>query len=48
VARVLGEPEPRSAPIRTGLELLGANTNVLSHAGRTLALVEGGITNWSS
>ena len=46
VARALGEPEPRSAPIRSGLELLGANTNVLSHAGRTLALVEGGITNY--
>jgi carotenoid cleavage dioxygenase len=26
--------------------LLGANTNVVSHAGRTLALVEGGITNY--
>ena len=25
--------------------MLGANTNVLSHAGRTLALVESGITN---
>jgi carotenoid cleavage dioxygenase len=25
---------------------LGANTNVLSHAGRTLALIEGGITNY--
>jgi len=46
VARALGEPAVRRAPTRTGLELLGANTNVLSHAGRTLALVEGGITNY--
>jgi carotenoid cleavage oxygenase len=46
VARQLGEPPPRPAPIQTGLELLGANTNVLHHAGRTLALVEGGITNY--
>ncbi|HJT03665.1 MAG TPA: carotenoid oxygenase family protein [Pseudonocardiaceae bacterium] len=46
VARRLGEASPRSAPIRMGLELLGANTNVVSHAGRTLALVEGGITNY--
>ncbi|MBV8993875.1 MAG: carotenoid oxygenase family protein [Pseudonocardiales bacterium] len=46
VARRLGEAAPRSAPIRMGLELLGANTNVVSHAGRTLALVEGGITNY--
>ena len=46
VARALGEPAARRAPTRTGLELLGANTNVFSHAGRTLALVEGGITNY--
>jgi carotenoid cleavage dioxygenase len=46
VARVLGEAAPCRAPTRAGLELLGANTNVLSHAGRTLALVEGGITNY--
>lgn len=45
VARALGEPVPRRAAIRTGLEVLGANTNVFCHAGRTLALVEGGITN---
>ncbi|MGH3697712.1 MAG: carotenoid oxygenase family protein [Pseudonocardiaceae bacterium] len=45
VARSLGVALPRRAPVRTGLEVLGANTNVLSFAGRTLALVEGGITN---
>jgi carotenoid cleavage dioxygenase len=45
VAAALGEPVPggpASAPI-TGL---GANTNVLAHAGRTLALVEGGVANY--
>lgn len=46
VARRLGEAAPSHAPIRTGLQLLGANTNVIGHAGRTLALVEGGITNY--
>jgi carotenoid cleavage dioxygenase len=46
MARVLGEPASHRAPTRTGLEVLGANTNVLSHAGRTLALVEAGITNY--
>jgi carotenoid cleavage oxygenase len=46
VARALGEAAPRPAPTRTGLQVLGANTNVLRHAGRTLALVEGGITNY--
>jgi carotenoid cleavage dioxygenase len=43
-ARALGETVPRRAPIRAGLEFLGANTNVLSHAGHTLALIESGIT----
>ncbi len=46
VARALGEPARSRAPIRAGLELIGANTNVVRHAGRTLALVEGGITNY--
>jgi len=46
VARALGEVAPRRAPTRAGLELVGANTNVVSHASRTLALVEGGITNY--
>jgi carotenoid cleavage oxygenase len=45
VARALGEPSPRRAPVRTGLEVMGANTNVLGYAGRTLALVEAGVTN---
>ncbi|MFZ0877539.1 MAG: carotenoid oxygenase family protein, partial [Pseudonocardiaceae bacterium] len=46
VAQALREPARDRSPIRTGLELVGANTNVVSHAGRTLALIEGGITNY--
>ncbi|MCU1649855.1 MAG: Carotenoid cleavage oxygenase [Pseudonocardia sp.] len=45
VAATLGEPVPGSlgsAPIAG----LGANTNVIQHAGRTLALVEGGVANY--
>jgi carotenoid cleavage dioxygenase len=45
VAAALGEPvpgQPSSAPITA----LGANTNVIQHAGRTLALVEGGAANY--
>jgi carotenoid cleavage dioxygenase len=45
-ARALGETVPRRAPIRAGLEFLGANTNVLSHAGHTLALIESGTTSY--
>lgn len=45
VSRNLGEPlRPRNP--RAGLDLLGANTNVIGHAGRTLALVEGGGANY--
>jgi carotenoid cleavage dioxygenase len=45
VAKLLGEPPPtgrRTAPLAS----TGANTNVLVHAGRTLALVEGGVANY--
>jgi carotenoid cleavage dioxygenase len=45
VARALSEPSPRPAPAHAGLELIGANTSVLCHAGRTLALMEGGNAN---
>ncbi|WP_028923715.1 carotenoid oxygenase family protein [Pseudonocardia acaciae] len=44
-ARVLGEPPltgRRSAP----LDAPGANTNVIQHAGRTLALIEAGPANY--
>ncbi|MEU5846872.1 carotenoid oxygenase family protein [Saccharopolyspora shandongensis] len=43
--RALGEP-PRPRNPRAGLDVLGANTNIIGHAGRTLALVEGGATNY--
>ena len=42
-SRLLGEP-PSSRP--TGVSPIGANTNVIGHAGRTLALVEGGVANY--
>ncbi len=45
VAKALGEPTSRRRH-RAGLEVLAANTNVLSHAGRTLALVEGGVASY--
>ncbi len=46
VCAALGEPAPARLDPRTGILSLGANTNVLSHAGRTLALVEGGVANY--
>jgi carotenoid cleavage dioxygenase len=42
-ARVLGEPAPVG---HFGLSPLGANTNVIGHAGKTIALVEAGIANY--
>ncbi|MCV7316302.1 carotenoid oxygenase family protein [Mycolicibacillus parakoreensis] len=38
----LGEPAPRGRHV--GPSAIGANTNVIGHAGRTLALIEGGIS----
>ena len=46
VCSALGEPEPGRIDPRAGMLGLGANTNVLTHAGRTLALVEGGVANY--
>lgn len=46
VCASLGEPAPARLDPRAGMLSLGANTNVLSHAGRTLALVEGGVANY--
>ncbi|WP_083088340.1 carotenoid oxygenase family protein [Mycobacterium noviomagense] len=46
VAKVLGEPAPTRLSPRAGMLSLGANTSVLAHAGRTLALVEGGAANY--
>jgi carotenoid cleavage dioxygenase len=46
VCATLGEPGPGRVDPRAGMLGLGANTNVLTHAGRTLALVEGGVANY--
>ena len=46
VCATLGEPVPGSRNPGAGLQAVGANTNVLTHAGRTLALVEGGVANY--
>jgi carotenoid cleavage dioxygenase len=46
VAAALGEPEPAGLSPRAGMLSVGPNTNVLSHAGQTLALVEGGGANY--
>jgi carotenoid cleavage oxygenase len=42
-ARALGERAPDG---QYGLSGIGANTNVIGHAGKTLALVEGGVANY--
>lgn len=46
VCGILGEPAPGRIDPRAGMLSLGANTNALTHAGRTLALVEGGVANY--
>jgi carotenoid cleavage oxygenase len=46
VCATLGEPMPGRLNPRAGMLSLGANTNVLTHAGKTLALVEGGVANY--
>jgi carotenoid cleavage dioxygenase len=45
VAALLGETPP-GRPSTAPFKALGANTNVIGHAGRTLALVEGGVANF--
>lgn len=45
VRKALGEPTVATGS-SAGTSLIGPNTNALSHAGRTLALVEGGIANY--
>src|SRR6201987_4423056 len=42
----LREPAPAARTLRAGMPAIGANTNVLSHAGRTLALIEAGVANY--
>jgi len=46
VCAALGEPEPTGLNPRAGMLSVAPNTNVLSHAGQTLALVEGGGANY--
>ncbi|MBV8178081.1 MAG: carotenoid oxygenase family protein [Mycobacterium sp.] len=46
VRTALGEPASATRNLRAGMQSLGANTNVLAHAGKTLALVEGGVANY--
>ena len=46
VCVTLGEPIPGRLNPKAGMLSLGANTNVLTHAGKTLALVEGGVANY--
>ncbi|OBI45846.1 carotenoid oxygenase [Mycobacterium kyorinense] len=47
VCAALGEPAPTGLNPRAGMLSVGPNTNVLSHAGQTLALVEGGGANYT-
>ena len=42
VSAALGEPARTGLNPRAGMLCVGPNTNVLTHAGKTLALVEGG------
>jgi carotenoid cleavage oxygenase len=46
VCAALGEQAPGGLNPRAGRLGLGANTNVLTHAGKTLALIEGGVANY--
>jgi len=46
VRAALGEPATATQNLRAGMQSLGANTNVVAHAGKTLALVEGGVANY--
>lgn len=46
VCSAFGEPAPVGLDPRAGMLSVGPNTNVLSHAGQTLALVEGGGANY--
>ena len=42
-AKALGETPPAG---HFGVSQIGANTNVIGHAGKTLALIEGGVANY--
>ena len=43
VAKALGESAPAG---RFGTSAIGANTNVIGHAGKTIALIEAGVANY--
>lgn len=42
----LGEPAPSRINPNAGMDVIGPNTSVIEHAGRTIALVEGGAANY--
>src|SRR6478672_4394602 len=46
VSRTLGEARGRAIDSRAGMLAIGPNTNVPTHAGKTLALVEAGAANY--
>ena len=46
VCTTLDEPAPDRIDPRAGMLSVGANTNVLTHAGKTLALIEAGVANY--
>ncbi len=46
VRSALDEPATGTRNLRAGMQHIGANTNVLAHAGKTLALIEGGVANY--
>jgi carotenoid cleavage dioxygenase-like enzyme len=46
IAEALGEKRPSGGRHAAGFDAVGANTNVISHTGKTLALIEGGVANY--
>jgi carotenoid cleavage dioxygenase len=46
VRSALDEPAAGTRNLRAGMQHIGANTNVMAHAGKTLALIEGGVANY--
>jgi carotenoid cleavage dioxygenase len=46
IAEALGDTRPSGRRHAAGFEVVGANTNVISHAGKTLALIEGGVASY--
>jgi carotenoid cleavage oxygenase len=46
VCATLGEPRSDRVDPRAGMLGVGANTSVLAHAGKTLALIEAGVANY--